>query len=81
MWPCRVSNPGPLTYESGDLSTALRGPLFIKMKFEDICRKSYVQPIPHSVNKQEASYLTPKRLEKSCVCRDGMCIGINQIKA
>ena len=26
MWPDRVSNPGPLTYESGALPTALRGP-------------------------------------------------------
>ena len=26
MWPDRVSKPGPLTYESGALSTALRGP-------------------------------------------------------
>ena len=25
MWPDRVSNPGPLTYESGVLSTALCG--------------------------------------------------------
>ena len=25
MWPDRVSNPGPLTYESGALPTALRG--------------------------------------------------------
>ena len=25
MWPDRVSNPGPLTYESGALSTVLRG--------------------------------------------------------
>ena len=25
MWPDRVSNPGPLTHESGALSTALRG--------------------------------------------------------
>ena len=25
MWPDRVSNPGPLTYESGALQTALRG--------------------------------------------------------
>ena len=24
MWPDRVSNPGPLTYESGALPTALR---------------------------------------------------------
>ena len=26
MWPDRVSNPGPLTYESGVIPTALRGP-------------------------------------------------------
>ena len=26
MWPDRVSNPGPLTYESGALSTGLCGP-------------------------------------------------------
>ena len=25
MWPGQVSNPGPLTYESGAISTALRG--------------------------------------------------------
>ena len=26
MWPDRVSTPGSLTYESGNLPTALRGP-------------------------------------------------------
>ena len=26
MWPDRVSNPGPPTYKSGALPTALRGP-------------------------------------------------------
>ena len=26
MWPDQVSNSGPLTYESGALPTALRGP-------------------------------------------------------
>ena len=26
MWPDRILNPGPLTYDSGVLSTALRGP-------------------------------------------------------
>ena len=29
MLPDRVSNPGPLTYESGDLPIALRGPALI----------------------------------------------------
>ena len=26
MWPDRISNPGPMTYESGALPTALCGP-------------------------------------------------------
>ena len=30
MWPDRVSNPGPLTYESGALPTALSGPAYIR---------------------------------------------------
>ena len=30
MLPDRVSNPGPLTYESGALPIALRGPAFIR---------------------------------------------------
>ena len=32
MWPDRVSNPGPLTYESGALPTALRGPVYCTQK-------------------------------------------------
>ena len=43
MWPDRILNPGPLTYESGALPTALRGPaiqkggisLFICLGFKD----------------------------------------------
>ena len=31
MWPDRVSNPGPLTYESGALPIALHGPAMTKM--------------------------------------------------
>ena len=30
MLPDRVSNPGPLTYESGALPIALRGPALVK---------------------------------------------------
>ena len=33
MLPDRVSNPGPLTYESGALPIALRGPAFTLMIF------------------------------------------------
>ena len=32
MLPDRVSNPGPLTYESGALSIALRGTAFCTLK-------------------------------------------------
>ena len=35
MLPDRVSNPGPLTYESGALPIALRGPI-VTMKDRDI---------------------------------------------
>ena len=40
MLPDRVSNPGPLTYESGALPTALRGPAKKKkigINFSIIC--------------------------------------------
>ena len=41
MLPDRVSNTGPLTYESGALPIALRGPAFTNIrghgKFEDFC--------------------------------------------
>ena len=33
MLPDRVSNPGPLTYESGALLIALRGPAFFILYF------------------------------------------------
>ena len=32
MWPDRVSNPGPLTYESDALPTAVRGPALAETK-------------------------------------------------
>ena len=32
MWPDRVSNPGPPTYESGALPIALRGPATVYVK-------------------------------------------------
>ena len=35
MLPDRVSTPGPLTYESGALPTALRGPALVAGAFVD----------------------------------------------
>ena len=37
MWPDRVSNPGPPTYESGALPIALRGPADLEL----ICSHKY----------------------------------------
>ena len=37
MLPDRVSNPGPLTYESGALPIALRGPAKKKQKNKRTC--------------------------------------------
>ena len=44
MWPDRVSNPGPLIYESGALPTALRGPAKLQIlsvlqyyNWKDLC--------------------------------------------
>ena len=44
MLPDRVSNPGPLTYESGALPTALRGPAqcslaFMRERYLHRCRE------------------------------------------
>ena len=36
MWPDRVSNPGPLTYESGALPTSLRGPEELLVEVVDL---------------------------------------------
>ena len=33
MLPSRVLNPGPLTYKSGALPIALRGPAYLKVTF------------------------------------------------
>ena len=36
MWPDRVSNPGPLTYSSDALLTALRGPAILLSAFDKL---------------------------------------------
>ena len=41
MLPDRVSNPGPLTYESGALPIALRGPASVLVMFVVFCGHMY----------------------------------------
>ena len=43
MWPDRILNPGPLTYESGALPTALRGPAFYVLLFNPVCDICYLE--------------------------------------
>ena len=43
MLPDRVSNPGPLTYESGALPTALRGPALKKRLLQNKTKYLLIQ--------------------------------------
>ena len=42
MLPDRVSNPGPLTYESGALPIALRGPVHLDKEIAASGEKGYI---------------------------------------
>ena len=44
MLPDRVSNPGPLTYESGALPIALRGPALLQVRMRTFLRASDKHP-------------------------------------
>ena len=45
MLPDRVSNPGPLTYESGALPIALCGPAYTERKLLDNIRQNSIKEI------------------------------------
>ena len=55
MWPDRVSNPEPLTYESGDLPTALRSPAQIH---------TAIGLLPTTNHATKRTILTTKKEEK-----------------
>ena len=50
MWPDRVSNPGPLTYESDALTTVLRGPALRSLGLYRGERVKMGNPQPHLRN-------------------------------
>ena len=57
MLPDRVSNSGPLTYESGALPTALRGPAFesVTITGKRMCEPSTTTNICiHQLNRQNS---------------------------
>ena len=50
MWPDRVSNPGPLTYESGAIPIALRCPApCLKLGFVGQGSRSRAQVVENNV--------------------------------
>ena len=49
MWPDRVSNPGPLTYESGALPITLRGPTEISYKDHYENLSHFLDLVSHTV--------------------------------
>ena len=57
MLPDRVSNPGPLTYESGALPTALRGPATVG-------GVDYTNSIPLSVTNGRTDGLTDRQTDR-----------------
>ena len=63
MLPDRVSNPGPLTYESGALPIALRGPAKEK-------RNDYTNNMQRQKNAQNAENTTEllKTLQRPSFC-------------
>ena len=56
MLPDRVSNPGPLTYESGALPIAPRGPACAKA----VCIQELNSTLPFSINAMVISYFVAK---------------------
>ena len=44
MWPDRVSNPGPPTYDSGALPTALRGPANFRSRMKPLNSGFHIEP-------------------------------------
>ena len=65
MLPDRVSNPGPLTYESGALTIALRGPAPCIEKVEIHCIMTWLYPPGYGVTKY-TDFFSLKKMEKEC---------------
>ena len=59
MWPDQVSNPGPLTFKSGALPTALHGLAFLVVKLlVKILRILSMHPQSDTVFQRETTWVT-----------------------
>ena len=65
MWPDRVSNPGPLTYESGALPTALCGPAKLTKTTIETRYKMVRLTLLHLVKMVEKTTRIPTHLKKN----------------
>ena len=64
MLPDRVSNPGPLTYESGALPIALRGPAFLFILKMVHCMFQLESPRWGDSNEDTQNTFMLKKIEK-----------------
>ena len=60
MLPDRVSNPGPLTYESGALPIALRGPASFGKKIYVFKRVDYQLKFPAPLKLEQLLFISKK---------------------
>ena len=65
MWPDRVSNSGPLTYESGALPTALRGPALFRDCFIYYFASIDVSSADRQISNSVVVYCSRKNLERN----------------
>ena len=68
MLPDRVSNPGPLTYESGALPIALRGPAVQNVTFRillTLWKCIIVQKLAVHIHALILSKMPPKKVENA----------------
>ena len=73
MWPDRVSNPGLLTYESGALPTALRGPAAKGKRLPKHLSKCQY-PV-------EVFYSTKKEVLRECIYLKASMFGTDRLNA
>ena len=66
MLPDRVSNPGPLTYESGALSIALRSPAPFQGGSFAVVAKCYMLLCPYGYGLEEYGHLNTAAHSASC---------------
>ena len=74
MLPDRVSNPGPLTYESGVLPIALRGPTLIIVSLLKTTENLKHYFLTYKSQLDESTCLKYKGINNSQKCTGSICL-------